>query len=331
MRRKLLKTTAIVLLIIIAGIVGLLIYIQTALPNTGPAPSIVITPTPEMISRGSYLANHVTVCVDCHSVRDWSKFSGPIVPGTEGQGGELFDKKTGFPGKIYSANITPYNINTWSDGELYKCITTGVTKDNIALFPVMPYHYYGQMDSLDVVAIIAYLRTLHPKENAIPAREINFPMNFIINTIPEKAHPLKRPEVSNTLEYGKYLTTIAGCAECHTKKENGKQVGPLFAGGWEFTLPGGNIVRSANITPDKETGMGNLTAEGFIGLFKKRDPKKEPLSNVSKADFQSIMPWSMYAGMDSTDLIAIYTYLQKQKPVYNPLIIFSTVTPNKNR
>ena len=46
--------------------------------------------TKERIERGKYLANKVMVCVDCHSKRDWSKYSGPIVPGTEGMGGEVF-------------------------------------------------------------------------------------------------------------------------------------------------------------------------------------------------------------------------------------------------
>jgi cytochrome c553 len=37
-----------------------------------------------LIARGEYLANHVTVCIDCHSIRDTGRFSMPIVPGTEG-------------------------------------------------------------------------------------------------------------------------------------------------------------------------------------------------------------------------------------------------------
>ena len=44
-------------------------------------------------------------------------------------------------------------------------ITTGVTKDGRAMFPVMPYTYYGQMDEEDIKCIIAYIRTLKPIEN----------------------------------------------------------------------------------------------------------------------------------------------------------------------
>jgi hypothetical protein len=44
------------------------------------------------VKRGEYLANHVSLCVDCHSQRDYSKWSGPLVPGTLGEGGEAFMK-----------------------------------------------------------------------------------------------------------------------------------------------------------------------------------------------------------------------------------------------
>src|SRR6202012_5065901 len=112
----------------------------------------------EKIERGRYLANYVTVCMDCHSTRDWSKFSGPLKEGTLGQGGELFNQKFGFPGTYYSRNITPEGISRYTDGELFRLITTGVTKEGKPMFPVMPYPYYGKMDPDDIMCVIAYIR-----------------------------------------------------------------------------------------------------------------------------------------------------------------------------
>ncbi|MBL0306430.1 MAG: hypothetical protein IPQ25_10445 [Chitinophagaceae bacterium] len=43
------------------------------------------------MNRGDYLANHVAACIHCHSKRDFSKYSGPVIPGTEGSGGDVFD------------------------------------------------------------------------------------------------------------------------------------------------------------------------------------------------------------------------------------------------
>src|SRR6187397_950542 len=96
--KKILKIVGILLLIIVLAVAGLLTYVKTALPNTGSAPDLKVDATPERIERGRYLAHSVTVCLDCHSTRDWSKFSGPIVPGTLGKGGDKFDKSVGFPG-----------------------------------------------------------------------------------------------------------------------------------------------------------------------------------------------------------------------------------------
>jgi len=43
-----------------------------------------------MVERGDYLVNHVAGCLDCHSKRDFKKFSGPVIYGTEGVGGFVF-------------------------------------------------------------------------------------------------------------------------------------------------------------------------------------------------------------------------------------------------
>ena len=121
---------------------GTLVYIKFALPDVGPAPFLKVEMTPERIARGEYLANHVAVCIDCHSKRDWTRFSGPPAEGTYGMGGGLFDQKFGFPGVYFAKNITPAGINRYTDGELFRVITTGVNKEGEAMFPVMPFHYY---------------------------------------------------------------------------------------------------------------------------------------------------------------------------------------------
>ncbi len=123
--RYLLYAIGIILILVIA-FVG---WIVTTKPNVGPPEDMTIEQTPERIERGQYLANHVMVCMDCHSKRDFSLFSGPIVPGSEGSGGEIFDQNLGFPGRFISPNITPAGIGNWTDGELYRAITCGLTQD----------------------------------------------------------------------------------------------------------------------------------------------------------------------------------------------------------
>lgn len=302
-------------------------YLKFILPAVGKAPDIHVASTPGSIERGRYLANHVAVCMDCHSKRDWTRFSAPPLKETFGAGGEYFGPEVGFPGKFYSRNITPAHLAKWTDGEIYRTITTGVNREGEALFPVMPYLNYGKMDPEDVQSIIAYLRTLAPKQNDPPHREIDFPMNFILNTIPQKAVPSKRPDSSNTIQYGAYLVTLAACIECHTPVKNGQIIPEkAFSGGREMTLPAG-VLHTPNITPDLKNGIGAWSETMFVDRFKSYS-HPENLPAVGKDQFNTIMPWSMYAGMTESDLKAIFAYLRTVKPSDNKVVVF-TPTPKK--
>lgn len=322
--KKFLKIILWIIGIVIIVIASAVTYIKVALPDVGDAPDMKIEATPERIARGEYLANHVTLCIDCHSTRDWSRFSGPPLEGTFGKGGETFDQKFGFPGAYYSANITPEGIRNYTDGELFRLITTGVKKDGSAIFPVMPYPYYGRMDSEDIKSIIAYIRTLKPIINEVPKSESDFPMNIIINTIPSKAQPVSLPPKSDVINYGKYMVNAAACMECHTKVDKGTLIaGMEFAGGREFQFPDGTILRSSNITPDNETGIGQWTEQSFMDIFHSRSDSSTLNTKVKPGEFNSIMPWTMYGRMNDEDLKAIFAYLKSQKPISNKVEIYT--------
>ena len=81
------KILIIILIFVIVAIAAALSYVKFALPNVGAAPDLHIAITPERVQHGEYLANHVSLCMDCHFTRDWSKFSGTMIPGTNGKGG----------------------------------------------------------------------------------------------------------------------------------------------------------------------------------------------------------------------------------------------------
>jgi len=313
---------AVLLIIVLAG-VG---YIKLFLPSVGAAPVMKVEANAERVARGEYLANHVTICIDCHSKRDWSRFSGPPLEDTRGMGGDVFDQKVGFPGTFYAKNITPEGISRYTDGELFRVISTGVTKEGKALFPVMPYHNYGRMDQEDIYSIIAYIRTLKPIKNTVPASDPDFPMNIIINTIPEKAALTKMPPKTDVLNYGKYLVNAAACRECHTQFKDGKFIaGTDFGGGREFPFPNGTLARSGNITPDNETGIGNWNEAQFLALFHSRSDSATLATKLKPDDFNTIMPWTMYGKMQDEDLKAIYAYLRTITPIKNTVQKFSKI------
>jgi mono/diheme cytochrome c family protein len=319
--RKFFKFFAVFLLVVFIAAAAGVIYYNSKYPDVEPPKDISFEYTPEMIARGEYLVNNVSLCLDCHSTRDWKLYSGPLTPGTEGMGGEKFGAELGIPGEVYVKNITPASIGEWTDGELFRAITSGVNKNGEVLFPIMPYPAYAQMAEEDIKAIIAYIRQLKPIQNEVPASSLNFPVNMLIKSAPANYIPKQIPDKNNIVEYGKYMTTISVCADCHSTAEDGVPVtGMEFAGGYEMDLPFGTV-RSANITPDMETGIGGWSKEVFIARFKYFQHEESKKMRADNA--QTIMPWTLYAGMTDEDLGAIYEYLRTVPPVKNKVVTFS--------
>lgn len=167
-------------------------------------------------------------------------------------------------------------------------------------------------------SIIEYLRSLKPIENTVPESKPDFPMNFIINTIPKEPNFLKRPSPDDAVAYGGYLFNAASCAVCHSKQEKGEPIaGMELAGGFEFPMVTGGVSRSANITQDEVTGIGKWSEEDFVKRFKSYTDSSYVSNKVSKGNFNTVMPWTMYGGMKEQDLKAIYAYLKTIKPIRN--------------
>jgi len=313
------------LLKIVGGLVALVLlaaacgygYLMFAFPRVvPPSETFRIEATPERVERGKYLAEHVSGCVACHSERDWTKFSGPPKRETLGAGGDAFVLGPG--GTVYAKNITPAAIGSWTDGELLRAVTQGVSKDGTALFPLMPYPHFGAMAEDDVHALLAYVRSFKAIEKTPKPRELNFPLNLIVRTIPAPNTFGTRPAPSDKVAYGKYMTRAALCSDCHTPIDD--QGTPLpgldFAGGMEIAETGYRV-RSANITPDADTGIGSWTEQQFIDKFKGFETPTNATLTEPERRQNTPMPMTMYAGMKREDLSAIYAYLRTLKPIIN--------------
>jgi len=318
---KALKITGLVILVIVILGFAAVLYVTKALPDTGPPEDITIERTPARVERGRYLANHITICMDCHSTRDWTLYSGPIAPQGFGGGGEEFNPALGFPGTFYAPNITPYNLGKWTDGEILRAVTTGVSKDGRPLFPIMGYHRFGKMDKEDIYSIIAYLRTLDPVEKVVSASKADFPVSLLLHTMPAPAAFTTIPASTDRIKYGAYLINATGCMECHSQVEKGQILeGTEYGGGREFQMPAG-IIRSANITFDTETGIGNWTREMFLTRFKNMADSADTPRRLKPGELNTPMPWVVYGGMKTDDLDAIYTYLKSLPPKKHKVVI----------
>lgn len=320
---KIIGVLVVVLLVAAAAGVG---YLYTAYPDVPVDDAYRITPSPEVLARGRYLNDHVTGCTACHTPRDWTRFSGPIKAELLGTGGDRFD--LGPAGVLYARNITPAAIGAWSDGELHRAVTGGVSRDGTPLFPLMPYPHFGAMAEDDVHAVLAYVRSLKAIESAVPDRALNFPLNLIVRTIPAAAQPQARPSPDDKLAYGRYMLRSWLCGDCHTPiDEQGTPLpGMDFAGGMTL-VETGYRVNSANITPDADTGIGTWTEQQFIDKFKAFDGVPPAVLSEAERRQNTPMPWWAYAGMTREDLAAIYAALRAQKPVVNRVTKFLDATP----
>ena len=117
--------------------------------------------------KGFYLAT-IAHCMECHT---------PMGPRGRDFAGKLGAGGFEFPGPwgvSVSRNITSSKtkgIGEWTDAEIKRAITQGVSKDGSKLKPPMGFHYYSTMTADDLDAVVAYLRTVPAKENSpLPAR-----------------------------------------------------------------------------------------------------------------------------------------------------------------
>lgn len=316
--KTLLKVLGGIVLVVVALILGTLVWLSLKKPASRPASTEKIEATPARLARGKYLVENVSSCIDCHSGH-LETYAFPVKPGTEGQGGFVFDKNIGFPGVVAAQNITPdpeTGLGKWTDGEVLRAMREGVDRDGNALFPMMPYQHFRYMGDEDAKSVVAYIRTLEPIRNQVPAKHLDFPVNLIAKFIPKPLDgPVTAPDPSNHLEYGHYLTRIGGCYECHTphQEKGGLIESRPFAGGWEMKGPWGRVI-TANLTPAPHTFMGQATKEQFIGRFRAFAGLTAENSPAAPPGRNTVMPWLGFAHMTDEDLGAIYDYLKTVKP-----------------
>jgi len=288
-----------------SGAVG---YLYLSKPAMAPALDTRAQATPERLARGKYLFN-LADCDGCHSQRDFSRFDGPVVEGGRGAG-SVFPAAMGLPGLVAPPNITPdreTGIGAWTDGEKIRAIREGVDRDGRALFPMMPYENFRHMADEDVISLVAYLNSLSPVKHSVPKTHLNFPVSLLIKSAPQPAGHVNTRYRRNKVRYGKYLVTIAGCAECHT---------PSFSGGRKFVVAPGVQVVSANISPDLETGIGRWSEQDFLDrIYQYKDYADRGSPRVGPESF-TLMPWLNFSQLPREDLQAIYAYLRSRPPVH---------------
>ena len=111
---------------------------------------------PDLVARGRYLVEGIAGCGNCHTPK------GPQgdLPGRNRVGGMVIEEPAF---RVIGPNITPdpeTGIGRWTDAQIVRAVTEGVSADGRRLFPPMGYGYYARMTPSDLADLVAYLRSL---------------------------------------------------------------------------------------------------------------------------------------------------------------------------
>lgn len=273
-------------------------------------PAHAQTDQKEGVARGQYIFAVAGGCA-CHSEPK----------GTHNAGARAFPIPLG---TVYSTNLTSdkeTGLGGWTDQQIIDAITKGLRKDGSRILPVMPYGAYSGMAQEDLRALVAYLRTLKPVKKPTPDLKAP-PLTRSLGTAAWlKAfgtfHNSPPTAPKSGIERGKYLTDhVAICGDCHTPRNSiGVPNKTLnLAGASKDIGPLGESV--PNITPDKETGIGDWS----------RDEIAELLLKGVKPDFDNVQGLMQevvrgaphgYKDMRKEDALAIADYVKSIPPIKN--------------
>ena len=284
--------------IVLGGLLGLVVlaligvYIASSLRLNkmyDVQPSAVAIPTDEAAVAEGKRQFFTHGCIDCH--------------GTDGAGLMVIDDP--LVGHVTGANLTAGHGGigqVYTDLDWVRAIRNGIGPDGKPLV-IMPAKDYNPINDEDLGNLIAYLKSLPPVDRTPPPNTVGplgrillvtqlaavLPAELIDHNAPRPAAVAKGP----TAEYGHYLASQT-CMGCHGEGLSG---GPIPGLPPDPPFP-------QNLTPDKETGLGNWSKEDFVGAIRTgQRPDGTPL-NPTK------MPWPAFQQLTDEELSALWLYLE---------------------
>lgn len=273
-----------------------------------------------LVARGANIAS--IMCRECHGNPETGRYTGK----------PLAELPAMF-GKLASYNITHdpvHGVGGWTDGELAYFLRTGVRKDG-SWAAIMPK--FTRVSDQDLYAIIAWLRSDDPMLAAdpreYPPNEYNLLLKVLGNTVfgipqyPEQ--PVPMPPADDRVAHGRYLANdLFGCYHCHSGDlmkvaEVPEESFDFYGGGAVMKTPEGKDIRTANLTPDPETGIGRLTEQQFIDAVKYgKNPRGGALS----------APMTPHTTLTDAEISAIFAYLKTVPAIHKPIERFKAAGVN---
>jgi mono/diheme cytochrome c family protein len=235
------------------------------------------------IARGSHLAE--IACTACHGADENLPLSGLDTAFIDAPALAV----------LHPANLTPGGVladRYADDGKLARAIREGIDAEGQPLV-LMPAHAFHGMSDRDLGSLIGYLRSQPAVSHATAPRRVG-PIGAILlatNQIPTSMQPpvdaVAHVEEAPTAEYGRYLTPIYGCTECHGANLKGLEPNP------NGPPAGPDLVQVAHRYPVETFERAVRHGEGTNG---------NPLA--------STMPWRIFSRLHDVEVQAIYAYLK---------------------
>jgi len=263
----------------------------------------------EAVARGAYLAA-AAGCDQCHTDAEHD--------GKPFAGGRVFDTEWG---KVVATNITgdrATGIGRWSAADFTRALRWGIAPDDSHYLPVFPFLFYNRLIERDLADIKAFLDSLpvvsRPDLTGAGSMALvgraRAALAVVATPLPGPWQP--DPDKEPVWNRGAYLVAAIGrCGYCHTPRD---AIGaPVAARPLAGTREGPDGKRVPNITPDRETGIGNWTVDDIVGVL--TDGHTPDFDFVGGAMAEIV---KNTARLSEADRRAIAVYLQSLPPVSTP-------------
>jgi mono/diheme cytochrome c family protein len=311
------RVAAVLVALLVIGIGALWAYVQiNGSPRFEMAPTgITASDDPAVIARGRYLAHGPMHCSTCHAATRELATLAPVGEELALSGGQVWDIP-GF-GLFRARNLTSHQatgIGALTDEEVARAIKHGVAADgSLQLF--MSFANAAVPDE-ELRALVSYLRTLAPVENAVPVDEHGIMGRAMIafgvmgpNEATPPAYVAMGPEPS--VARGEYLARgPARCAGCHSPFDmlDGNALKGELMSGCLQPEPGRDAPElegcAPNLTPHPTRGHINTWSEDdFVARF-----------SLGTGHSASVMPWRDFATLTEVDKRSLYRWLGTLPP-----------------
>ena len=321
MKKAIVIVLGVLVVIVVVGL-PLLVGIRPFIgPKARPLTDRRFEATPARLERGKYLiTSAATPCIMCHSPMDVSGGGLRVIAGKE-----LTGRNWGPEGLPFATamNLTPdpeTGIGNRTDDQLSRAIREGISHDGRTLFPVMPYQAFSAMPDEDLASIVVYLRSLPPQRSELAPSAIPFPLNRLMNGLPQPIEAPVTADLSTPEKRGAHLVRMAVCGDCHSPRDErgNRPEGMDFSGGTGLMWEGRKTVYAANITPGVN-GIPYYTEALFVEVMR--------TGRVKARELDPMMPTTFYRNMTDQDLKDIFAHLKTLAPVDH--YVDNTLPPTK--